>query len=206
MHFYELLGKYLVNKNSFYCGSFTLSLTTSLVAQTVKRLPTMEADPWVGKICWRRKWQPTPALLPGKSPGWRSLAGYSPWGHEESDTTEQVPFTALNPRLHLPLFFSGLPSHACACSAAQSCPTLSDPVAVALQAPLSMGFPRQEPWSGLPCPPPGDLPDPGIEPTSPAWQWILYHRAIREGTLLAECLKTKVVGFCPYGSDPACDG
>ena len=37
---------------------------------------------------------------------------------------------------------------------------------VARQAPLSMGFSRQEYWSGLPCPPPGDLPDPGIEPTS----------------------------------------
>ena len=38
---------------------------------------------------------------------------------------------------------------------------------VASQAPLSMGFPRQEYWSGLPCPPPEDVPDPGIEPTSP---------------------------------------
>ena len=37
---------------------------------------------------------------------------------------------------------------------------------VALQAPLSMGFSRQEYWSWLPCPPPGDLPDPGIEPVS----------------------------------------
>ena len=37
---------------------------------------------------------------------------------------------------------------------------------VALQAPLSMGFFRQEEWSGLLCPPPGDLPDPGIKPTS----------------------------------------
>ena len=37
---------------------------------------------------------------------------------------------------------------------------------VALQAPLSMGFPRQEYWSGLPCPPPRDLPNPGIEPMS----------------------------------------
>ena len=41
---------------------------------------------------------------------------------------------------------------------------------VALQAPLSMGFLRQEYWSGLPFPSPGDLPDPGIEPESPAWQ------------------------------------
>ena len=38
------------------------------------------------------------------------------------------------------------------------------------QAPLSMGFSRQEYWSGLPCPPPGDLPDPGIEPRSLALQ------------------------------------
>ena len=38
---------------------------------------------------------------------------------------------------------------------------------VAHQAPLSMGFSRQEYWSGLPCPPPGDLPDPGAEPESP---------------------------------------
>ena len=45
-------------------------------------------NPWVRKIPWRRKWQPTPALLPGKLHGLRSLVGYSPWGHKESDTTE----------------------------------------------------------------------------------------------------------------------
>ena len=37
-------------------------------------------DPWVRKIPWRRKWQPTPVLLPGESHGGRSLVGYSPWG------------------------------------------------------------------------------------------------------------------------------
>ena len=42
------------------------------------------------------------------------------------------------------------------------------PWTVAYQAPLSMGFSRQERWSGLPFPSPGDLPDPGIEPRSPA--------------------------------------
>ena len=47
-------------------------------------------DPWVGKIPWRRKWQPTPVSLPGKFHGLRSLAGYSPWGHKELDTTEQL--------------------------------------------------------------------------------------------------------------------
>ena len=40
------------------------------------------------KITWRRKWQSTPALLPGKSHGRRSLIGYSPWGRKESDMTE----------------------------------------------------------------------------------------------------------------------
>ena len=39
-------------------------------------------DPWVRKIPWRRKWQPTPIFLPGKSHGQRSLAGYSPWGSQ----------------------------------------------------------------------------------------------------------------------------
>ena len=41
---------------------------------------------------------------------------------------------------------------------------------IALQAPLTMGFSKQEYWNGLPCPPPGDLPDPGIEPTSSVLQ------------------------------------
>ena len=49
----------------------------------------------------------------------------------------------------------------------QSCLTLCDPMDyTARQAPLLMRFPRQECWSGLPCPPPEDLPDPGIKPTS----------------------------------------
>ena len=52
----------------------------------------------------------------------------------------------------------------------QSCLTLCDPWTVAHQAPSSMGFSRQEYWSGLPFPSPGDLPDPGIEPRSPTLQ------------------------------------
>ena len=43
-------------------------------------------------IHWRRQWHPTPVLLPGKSHGRRSLVGCSPWGHEESDTTERLHF------------------------------------------------------------------------------------------------------------------
>ena len=53
---------------------------------------------------------------------------------------------------------------------ANSCLTLAIPWTVAHQAPLSMGFSRQEYWSGLPFPFPGDLSDPGIEPRSPALQ------------------------------------
>ena len=53
---------------------------------------------------------------------------------------------------------------------AKSCPTLATPWIVACQAPLSMVFSRQEYWSGLPYPSPGDPPVPGIEPRSPALQ------------------------------------
>ena len=54
-------------------------------------------------------------------------------------------------------------------SVAELCPTLWNHMdCIGHQAPLSMGFPRQEYWSGLPFPSPGDLPDPGIEPGSPA--------------------------------------
>ena len=62
---------------------------------------------------------------------------------------------------------------------------LVTPWTVAHQAPLSMGFSRQEYWSGLPCPPPGDLPDPGIEPvslTSPALAGFFTASATWEAT------------------------
>ena len=42
-------------------------------------------NPWFRKIPWRRKWQPTPVVLPGESHGWRSLVGYNPWCPKESD-------------------------------------------------------------------------------------------------------------------------
>ena len=49
--------------------------------------------PWVRKIPWRRKWQPTPVFLPGESHRQRSLADYSLWGHKESAVTESVSTT-----------------------------------------------------------------------------------------------------------------
>ena len=45
---------------------------------------------------WKRQWHPTPVLLPGKCHGWRSLAGYSPWGCKESDTTKQLHFLSFS--------------------------------------------------------------------------------------------------------------
>ena len=83
------------------------------MAQRVKRLPAMR-ETWVGKIPWRRKWQPIPVFLPGESHGQRSLAGYSPRGRRESDTTERLSLS--------------LPSHACVCLVAQSCTTLCNPM------------------------------------------------------------------------------
>ena len=48
-------------------------------------------NPWVKKISWRKKWQLlTPVFLPRESHGQRSLVGYSPWGHKESDMTKQL--------------------------------------------------------------------------------------------------------------------
>ena len=49
---------------------------------------------------WRRAWQPTPIFLPGESHGQRSLAGYSPWGHKESDVTERLSPRGQNVMLH----------------------------------------------------------------------------------------------------------
>ena len=60
----------------------------SQVTLVVKNLPAKAGDPWLGKISWRRKWQPTPVFLPGKSLGQRSLAGDSPRGSKMLDSTE----------------------------------------------------------------------------------------------------------------------
>ena len=76
--------------NSLIC----LGSWASQVALVIKNPPGNAGDvgfyPWVGKIPWRRKWQPTPGFLPGASHGRRSLVGSSPWGHTESNTTEVI--------------------------------------------------------------------------------------------------------------------
>ena len=72
----------------------------ALVAQAVKKPPAVLRrgfDPWVGKIPWRRERQPTLVLLPGAFYGQRSLAGYSPWGRQEWDTTEGLTLVGGSP-------------------------------------------------------------------------------------------------------------
>ena len=79
-------------------------------------------DPWVGKIPWRRAWQPTPLFLLGKSHGQRSLVGYDPWGCKESDTTKWM-----NTHTHTHHMFIDDCKYA-ATKSLQSCPTLCDPI------------------------------------------------------------------------------
>ena len=91
-------------------GGFPWYLEVYLVAQAVKHLPAMWEtgfDPWVGKIPWRRKWQSTPVLLPGKYHCQRSLVGCSPWGCKESEIT-----WATSLRLHslVPQFLKNPPA------------------------------------------------------------------------------------------------
>ena len=71
--------------NVFYSGFDVWLHRASLVVQIISiclQCRKLRFDPWVGKIPWRRKWQPTPVFFPGESHGQRSLEGYSPWGHK----------------------------------------------------------------------------------------------------------------------------
>ena len=87
----------------------------------------------------------------------------------------------------------------------QSCPTLFARMDYSNQATLSMGFSRQEYWSGLPCPPPGHLPDPGIEPVSPVSpalkvDSLLFSHWESPGNMT--CVYAKLFRFCPTLCNP----
>ena len=152
-------------------------------------------DPWVWKVPWRRKWQPPPVSLPGESHGQRSLADYSPWVTKSQTRLKQLSMHAplllhiftswyiekmetfiwytqvnwtnsgasiwslVHPWFRTSLFVAVVYLPSCVWF-------FATPWTVAHQAPLSLGFSRQGYWSGLPCPPPRDLPDPGIKPAS----------------------------------------
>ena len=132
-------------------------------------------DPGVGKIPWRRKWQPTPVLLPRKFHGWKSLVGYSPRGHKESDTTWATSlwchFVHTTTRYRVEI------SNHCSKTSwvrktsereSESHSVTSD--SLWLHGLQSMEFSRPEYWSEQPFPSLEDLPNPGIEPRSPALQ------------------------------------
>ena len=81
----NIYNKYIYD--SFIIISFSGSPSSKEPACKGRRQKRRRFNPWVGKIPWRRAWQPTPVLLPGESHGQRSLAGYSARGHEKLDTT-----------------------------------------------------------------------------------------------------------------------
>ena len=80
-------------------------------------------DPWVRKILWSRTWQPTPVFLPGEFHGQRSLAGYSPWGHKQSDWSHLVACMHV-PSHILDFWYSGGQIR----SVTQLCTTLCNPM------------------------------------------------------------------------------
>ena len=86
----------------------------------------------------------------------------------------------------------------------QSCPTLCHPWTVAHQAPPSMGFSRQEYWSGLPFPSPGDLPDPGIEPREKSS--LLDRQEMYLSLLQGQNCMNLCVLVCPYVCVSVCAG
>ena len=79
---------------------------------------------------------------------------------------------------------------------------LATPWTVVYQAPLSMGFSRQQSWSGLPFPSPGDLPNPGIEPTSPALQTDALPSEPPRKSSLVIAAAAKSLQSCPTLCDP----
>ena len=130
----------------------------SLIAQLVKNLPAMQ-ETWFRSLgqedplekemathsntrAWRIPW--------AEEPGW-----CGPWDHKELEKEEQK-FPKISRRKEIIKIWAEIIE--------------TEIWTVAYQAPLSMGFSRQECWSGLPFPSPGDLPDPGIEPGSPTLQ------------------------------------
>ena len=142
--------------------------------------------PWVGKIPWRRKWQSTPVLLPGKSHGQRSLVGYSLWGCKESNTTE---------RLHFHFHF-----HFHSRWTQTSISLLLYQQAEKAMAPHSSTLAWKIPWTGEP----GGLPSMGSRRVGHEWS-DLAAAAINKGACMRatshqSCPTLWPHGLCPPGS------
>ena len=80
----------IFNVNLIYILDFPGSTVVKNLPASAGRCKRHGFNPWVGKIFWRKKWQPTLVFLPGKFYGQRNLVGYSLWGHRELDTSEHT--------------------------------------------------------------------------------------------------------------------
>ena len=85
------MESYVQSAKSFFL--WNLDCIYSPVTRMPASIYTVVNIKLTSDTCWRRKWHPTPVLLPRKSHGRRSLVGCSPWGREESDTTERLHFS-----------------------------------------------------------------------------------------------------------------
>ena len=88
----QLQSYYMVKHKLMYMLELNIPLQNFLILNSSKR-PGF--DLWIKKIPWIKEWQPTPVFLPEESHGQKSLAGYSPWDHKESNTTEQLTLSLL---------------------------------------------------------------------------------------------------------------
>ena len=123
----------------------------------MQEMQEMHVQSWVGKIPWRRKWQPSPESLPGKSHGQRGLAGYSSWGHRVRHNWTHTHINVFN------MVSQALRSATVLGSVAKSCSALYDPRDWSSPGSFVLEISQQEYWSGSPFPSPGDLLDPGIK-------------------------------------------
>ena len=84
----DILSRFLLSFIDLECMGFPGGASGKEPACQCRRQKNFGFDPWVGKISWKRAWQPTPVFLPGESNGQKGLAGYSPWGCTELNATE----------------------------------------------------------------------------------------------------------------------
>ena len=100
VYFLQLLHYLVVLDHGFGCFSKDNGLLWWLSGKDsacqCRRPMKCRINPWVEKISWRWKWQPTLVFLPGKFHGQKSLAGYSPWGHKEVDMTDHTNTSSLS--------------------------------------------------------------------------------------------------------------
>ena len=161
-----ILGHNLLGKVGFFqillLGFIRQAQRASQIALVVKKQTNKQTckrpgfHPWVMRIPWRRKWLPTPILLPGEFHGQRNPSGYSPQGQKSQ--------TQLSDLACMHVGRASISRSGVICSVVSDSAT---PWTVACQAPLSMEFSRQEYWSVLPFLSPGDIPNPKIQTGPP---------------------------------------